>query len=173
MLLESKSVRLRLVEEADAEFILKLRLDERYNKYLSSVTADLQSQREWIKEYKKDEKAKIQFYFIIERLNGTPCGTFRIYDLNEEYFTLGSWILNEDKTRFAVIESGILASRFGFEELGYKKCRFDVMKDNKRTLKFHRAAGAVEIGEDEENYYFEITSSNFYAMYERGMGIIR
>ena len=44
---------------------------------------------------------------------------------------------------------------------------FGVMKANKRTLKFHRAAGAVEIGEDEENYYFEITISNFYSMHER------
>ena len=46
MLLESKSIRLRFVEESDAEFILKLRLDEKYNQFLSSVTADLQSQKD-------------------------------------------------------------------------------------------------------------------------------
>lgn len=166
MLLELKSIRLRFVEETDAEFILKLRLDERYNKFLSDVDSDLQSQREWIRKYKKEEKAKKQFYFIVERLNGTPCGTFRIYDLEEEHFTLGSWILNEDKTRYAVLESAILASKFGFEELGYKKYRFDVKKDNKRAISFYIRIGATKIDEDEHSYFFELTESDFYAAYD-------
>ena len=173
MLLESKNIRLRFVEETDAEFILKLRLDERYNKYLSSVTADLQSQKDWIQEYKKEEQARKQFYFIIERLDGIPCGTFRIYDLKEDYFTVGSWILNEDKTKYAVIESSLLACRFGFEELGYEICRFDVRKDNKKTLAFHRGIGSVNIGEDEINYYFELNKSAFNSLYERGLGMVK
>ena len=166
MILESKNIRLRFVEETDVEFILSMRVDVHYNEFLSNIDADLKKQREWIRKYKEDEKAKKQFYFIIERLNGTPCGTFRIYDLEEEYFTLGSWILNEDKTRFAVLESAILASKFGFEELGYKKYRFDVMKANKRTISFYKKIGAVQIGEDEESYFFELTEAGFYKAYD-------
>ena len=86
MLLESKSIRLRFVEEDDAEFILELRLDTRYNQFLSSVSADLQSQKDWIKKYKQDEHNKKQFYFIIELLDGTPCGTIRVYDLTADSF---------------------------------------------------------------------------------------
>lgn len=172
MLLEFKSIRMRLIEEADAEFILKLRLNEKYNKFLSSVNPDLQAQIDWIREYKKDEQAKKQFYFIIERLDSIPCGTFRIYDLNEEYFTLGSWILNENKTRYAVIECGILASKFGFEELGYNKYRFNVLKEHKRAISYYKRTGAIIIKEDDKKLYFELTDSAFYSSYEKAMAII-
>lgn len=158
MSLESRNIRLRFVEETDAEFILKLRLDERYNRYLSSVPSDLQSQKDWINKYKYDEIAKKQFYFIIERLDGTPCGTVRIYDLRKESFCWGSWILNENKTRYSALESAFLVYKFGFETLGYRKSHFDVVKGNERVISFHGKMGAVKTGEDENNFYFEITS---------------
>ena len=167
MKLESKSIRLRFVEETDAQFILKLRLDEQYNQFLSAVSPDLQSQKDWIRKYKNDEKAKSQFYFIIERLDGTPCGTVRVYDLKEDSFCWGSWILNEDKTRYAALESAFLVYKFGFEVLGFKKSHFDVMKGNERVISFHKKMGAVETGEDEQNYYFEINDSAVYAMQEK------
>lgn len=157
---------MRLIEESDAEFVLKLRLDEKYNTFLSAVKPDLQAQIDWIREYKKDEKAKKQFYFIIERLDGTPCGTYRVYDLKEDSFTLGSWILNEDKTRYAAIESSILIAKFGFEELGYKKCHLQTMKNNTKLLTFYQGAGAIKIGEDESSYHFEINEFVFNIMYK-------
>ncbi|ENP8446618.1 GNAT family N-acetyltransferase [Vibrio sp. Vb0877] len=156
MFLESKSVRLRFVTEQDAEFILQLRLDDKYNQFLSSVSPDLQSQKDWIRKYKDDEQSKKQFYFIIERLDGTPCGTVRIYDLRDESFCWGSWILNENKTRYAALESAFLVYKFGFEELGYEKSHFDVMKGNQKVISFHKKMGAVEVSSDDENYYFEI-----------------
>ena len=163
MLLESKSIRLRFVEEEDAGFILNLRIDEKYNQFLSSVRADLQSQKDWIKKYKDDEKSKKQFYFIVERLDGTPCGTVRVYDLKKDSFCWGSWILNEDKTRYSALESAFLVYKFGFEELGYRKSHFDVMKGNEKVISFHKKMGAIQTGEDEQNYYFEITDSAVYA----------
>lgn len=167
MFLKSKTIRLRLVEESDAEFILKLRLDEKYNQFLSSVSPDLQSQKDWIKKYKNDEKIKKQFYFIIERLDNTPCGTVRVYDLKEDSFCWGSWILNEDKTQYAALESAFLVYKFGFEMLGYKKSHFDVMKENKKVISFHIKMGAKEIGADECNRYFEITDFAVCAMQEK------
>lgn len=157
MLLESKSIRLRFVEVFDAEFILQLRLDERYNKFLSAVSPDLKSQKDWINKYKKDEVLGVQFYFIIELLDGSPCGTVRIYDLREESFCWGSWILNENKSRYAAIESAFLVYKFGFEKLGYKASHFDVMKENTRVISFHEKFGAVKTHEDEMNYYFTIS----------------
>lgn len=167
MLLESRSIRLRFVEESDAEFILKLRLDEKYNQFLSSVTADLQSQKDWIIKYKDDEKLKRQFYFIVERLDGTPCGTVRVYDLKKDSFCWGSWILNEDKTRYSALESAFLVYKFGFDDLGYKKSHFDVMKGNEKVISFHKRMGAVQTGEDKQNYYFEITDSAVYVTQEK------
>jgi RimJ/RimL family protein N-acetyltransferase len=157
MKLESKTVRLRFVEESDAGFILSLRLDDRYNQFLSKVTPDLEAQKSWIRSYKIDEQEGKQFYFIIERVDGKPCGTVRVYDLREDSFCWGSWILNEDKTRYSAIESTFLVYEFGFKNLGFKKSHFDVMKANKSVLKYHRRMGAIETGEDEQNIYFTIT----------------
>jgi RimJ/RimL family protein N-acetyltransferase len=154
--LESKTLKLRLVEENDAEFILSLRLDERYNTFLSAVTPNLKCQKQWIRKYKGDEEAGVQFYFIIERKDGIPCGTVRIYNLREDSFCWGSWILNQSKTRYAALESALLVYEFGFGDLGYKKSHFDVMKGNKGVVKFHQRMGAVIVSEDDENYYFEI-----------------
>lgn len=169
----SKTIQMRLVEENDAKFILKLRLDGRYNQFLSDVNPDLQAQINWIREYKSDEKRKKQFYFIIERLDGTPCGTVRIYDFHQDSFCWGSWILNEDKTRSAAIESAFLVYEFGFDELGFVKSHFDVRKGNERVISFHRKMGAQQTGEDELNYYFEITKEAVNVVRDRFLVKIR
>lgn len=156
--LESKTIRLRLVEENDAAFILNLRLDEKYNQFLSDVTPDLQAQIDWIHSYKNDEEAGNQYYFIIERLNGKPCGTIRVYDIKDNSFCWGSWILNEDKTRYSAIESALLIYEFGFNYLKLERSHFEVVKGNGKVISFHKKFGAKIISEDDENCYFNITS---------------
>lgn len=172
MRLESKTICLRLVEESDAPFILRLRLDERYNQFLSKVIADIESQKNWIRKYKEDESKGTQFYFIIERLDGVPCGTVRVYDLRDNSFCWGSWILNENKTRFAAVESALLVYDFGFKSLGFVKSHFDVMKGNEKVIKLHKQMGAIETGEDKDNYYFEIDRRSVEAVKERLKGKI-
>jgi len=157
MSLKSKTVQLRLVEESDAEFIVSLRTDEKYNKHLSAVTGDVDAQVNWIRRYKEDEANKQQFYFIIERLDGVRCGTVRVYDFVGDSFCWGSWILNEDKTRYAAIESAFLVYKFAFDELGFQKCHFDVRKGNDRVISFHEKMGATRTGETELDYLFQIT----------------
>lgn len=160
--LESRTIRFRFVEERDAAFILTLRLDERYNQHLSKVEADVNKQRAWINEYKKDEEQGVQYYFIIERLDGTPCGTVRVYDLKPDSFCWGSWILNEDKTRYAAIETALLIYRFGFEILKFEKSHFEVDKRNTHVVSFHEKFGAQKIAEDEVNHYFEFYKTTYH-----------
>ena len=157
MINKSRTINIRLVEESDAEFILKLRLDEKYNQFLSDVNPDMQAQRDWIKKYKNDELLKKQFYFIIERNDGVPCGTVRIYDIKGDSFCWGSWILNENKTRYAALESAFLVYQFGFNELGLKKSHFEVRKGNEKVISFHKKMGAIKMSDDELNEYFNIS----------------
>lgn len=156
-MLQSKTINMRLIIEDDAEFILKLRLDERYNRFLSAVDDNVDNQKAWIRRYKKDEEERKQFYFIIERKDGIPCGTVRIYDIKDESFCWGSWILNENKTRYSSIESAFMIYDFGFNILGFNKSHFEVIKDNVKVVSFHEKFGAIKTGEDAEHYYFEIT----------------
>lgn len=159
MILKSKTIQIRFVEESDAEFILNLRIDPKYNQFLSAVNPDVQAQKEWIRKYKDDEVNKKQFYFIIERNDGTPCGTVRIYDLRDNSFCWGSWILNENKTRYAALESAFLVYKFGFDELGFEQSHFDVRKSNGKVISFHEKMGAVKTGGDDLNEYFKITKA--------------
>lgn len=158
MELKSKTVRLRLVEQDDAEFILSLRLDPKYNRFLSGVTNDLVAQKEWIVKYKEDERAGSQLYFIIERMDdGVRCGTVRLYDFRDDSFCWGSWILNDKKTRSAALESTLMVYEIGFGELGFKRSHFDVRKNNEAVVKYHQRMGAQQVSEDADNHYFEIS----------------
>lgn len=156
MILQSKTIRLRAVEESDAEFILSLRINATYNKFLSSVQNDVEKQKDWIRSYKVKESNKEEFYFIIETLDKTPCGTVRVYDFQDNSFSWGSWILNEKKTRTAAIESALLVYIFGFEVLEFSHCHFEVMKGNEKVISFHEKFNATQIDEDDEHYYYEI-----------------
>ncbi|SDU11527.1 Protein N-acetyltransferase, RimJ/RimL family [Pseudomonas pohangensis] len=160
MILQSRTVRLRLIEPSDAEFVLSLRMDARYNQFLSAVAPDVAAQREWIDRYKRAEADGSQFYFIIERNDGAPCGTIRVYDLRDDSFCWGSWILNDSKTRFSALESAFLIYEFGFNVLKFSKSHFEVMKGNERVISFHKKMGAKVTGEDEQNLYFEITQES-------------
>ncbi|MBW3530951.1 GNAT family N-acetyltransferase [Shewanella sp. NKUCC06_TVS] len=171
-MLVSKSIRIRLVEESDAAFILSLRLDDNYNQFLSKVSADLDAQRDWITEYKKDEVGGKQFYFIIEKLDGTACGTVRVYDLREDSFCWGSWILNEKKTRYAAIESALLVYEFGFRHLNLNNSHFEVMKENCKVISFHEKFGAKCIAEDSNNFYFTINKKDVADSFERFKALV-
>lgn len=171
-MLELKSIRLRLVEESDADFILSLRMDNRYNMFLSKVDGNIDSQKAWIRAYKEDEIRKKQFYFIIERLDGVRCGTVRLYDFRDNSFSWGSWILNENKTRYAAIETALLVYEFGFTHLGFNQSHFEVMKENLSVLKFHKRFGAVEIGSDDINIYFSVDKDTVDLKKDELLGLI-
>ena len=53
-----KTIKMRFVEDADAPFILQLRLDDKYNQFLSSVSPDVDAQKSWIKRYKIETNGK-------------------------------------------------------------------------------------------------------------------
>ncbi|WP_432462971.1 GNAT family N-acetyltransferase [Agarivorans sp. QJM3NY_33] len=163
-MLKGKTIQLRLVQEEDAEFINELRGDEKYNTYLSKSDISVESQKIWIRAYKKQEQLQKQFYFIIERYDGTKCGTVRLYDFKTNSFCWGSWILNHEKTRYAALESALLVYEFGFENLGFEKCHFDVRKNNHAVNKFHEKFGARCIGETDSDYLYEIYPEDIKSM---------
>lgn len=167
MELIANTIKLRLIDSDDAEFVLSLRLAENYNKFLSKVEDDIEAQKRWIETYKIEEKLENQFYFIIETIDGKPCGTVRVYDFKDTSFSWGSWILNENKTRLSAIESALLVYEFGFEKLNYQKCHFEVMKGNEKVVDFHSKFGAKIVNEDDINYYFEILPENIEKMKKR------
>jgi len=152
-----KSIRLRLVETVDAEYIVSLRTNAALNAHLSAVSPSVVAQAAWIERYKHRERAGSEFYFLIERLDGTRCGTVRVYDLTADSFCWGSWILDQNKPSTAAVESALLVYQFGFDGLGLAGSHFDVRKENDAVVSFHKKFGAEVVGEDGQNWYFKIS----------------
>jgi len=156
MQLTSKTISLRLAEAYDAEFIYSLRTNEVYNKYLSIVDDDISKQEEWLIDYKEREKKGIEYYYIIYRNSDlAPIGTVRIYDFigERESFCWGSWILNENKTKYAALESALLVYDFAFFKLGFKRCHMDIRKKNIKVIEFHKRFGVQIVGESDIDLY--------------------
>ena len=85
-----------------------------------------------------------------------PIGTVRLYDFKEnpKSFCWGSWILNENKTKYAAVESALLVYEAGFAYLGFEQSHFEVMKGNDKVHSFHVKMGAERNAEDEINEYY-------------------
>lgn len=152
------TVSFRLVQEADAEFVVDLRTDPELGRYLFPTDPSVEKQREWLADYKKREADGAEYYYIISRNeDGKRCGTVRLF-IEEDHFEWGSFILNGDKTPTASIETVLFIYQTGFEVLGFQKASFKVYKENIRTVNFHakmcvRIVGEVETGIGMEHVY--------------------
>ena len=153
-----KNIDLREIEASDAEFVLQLRLDASLNKYISSVEDDVEKQREWIK---KSKLKKDEIYFIVQNKLTNPVGTIRIYDMQEETFCWGSWVIIPGARRSASFESAFLLYDYAFNELDFKQTNFDIRKENKVVLNFHLRFGAVITGETDLDYLMSYTKERF------------
>ncbi|MDB2574473.1 GNAT family N-acetyltransferase [Planktomarina temperata] len=114
---EGPNLVLRLIVPDDAAYVYGIRTNPSYNSHLSQVSGTIMDQREWIINYKAKEAKGEEFYYVIERKDGKRCGLVRIYDIEAESFTWGSWILDENKTRKAALESAVLSFGIGFDAL--------------------------------------------------------
>lgn len=171
--LQMGSIQFSPVRRTHQDYIYSLRVNSLYNQHLSSPPASAEKQGEWIDRYIQREARGEEFYFVIKRQNGHPCGTVRLYDLKEDSFCWGSWILDENKTRFAAIESALLIYNIGFEKLGFTQSHFDVRVENTKVIQFHERMGAVRtevIGKDQ---YMRITKVAFEVEKPKLMQIIQ
>ena len=148
-----KSIYFREINLDDAEFVMQLRLDSVKNKFISPTDHDITQQQQYINNYYSDTKS---YYFIIcNKQTDCPIGTIRIYDIQNDSFCWGSWILSEQAPVAAAIESALLIYDFAFFSLHYKKSHFDVRKQNSSVLAFHKRFGAVVTHENELDYFFQ------------------
>lgn len=160
-----KNIQFRTVSEEDAAFILELRSAK--GKHLSKTDTSVAQQKEWISNYKKRELAKQEYYFVIESRNQEKLGLLRVYDLREHSFCWGSWIIKDGAPKTTAIESVLLVYQFGFEELGFRNCHFDVRKENAKVIKFHELFKATRTGETESDFLFSLSYQNYLSSKKR------
>lgn len=161
MVIEKYGIRLRTVEITDAEFILKLRTDSKLSQFISETNPDVAKQLKWIEQYKRREEKKEEFYFVAEDADGECWGTTRVYNVTDDDFEIGSWVFKPNAPNNIAVKADILTREFGFSFFKKQKCVFQVDKRNKKVLKYHKAYGPLLLHDDETNYYFSLTISNF------------
>jgi len=167
MIIYGKNINMRTVTIEDAEFIYNMRQNQDKTKYLSKVTGTVESQKEWIKNYKQREENKKEFYFLIESKDEEKLGLVRMYDFQDESFCWGSWLIKEDAPKTTAIESALQIYEFGFYSLGFEKSHFDVRKGNDKVISFHQRFGAKIVDEDELDYFFNFEKSDYEIIKEK------
>lgn len=171
---EGVQLAIRLVEPCDAAYIQGLRTDPVYSAHLSKVSGTVDDQRIWIETYKEREAKGLEYYYVIESVaRGMPCGVVRLYDIREDSFTWGSWILDENKPRKAALESAVLSFGIGFDCLDRPKALIDVRRENHKALSFYRRLGMTQISADDTDIYFRYTANQYFKDQELLMDIVR
>ena len=107
---------------------------------------------------------------MIQSKTAEPLGTARLYDIRNNSFCWGSWLIKPGSPINVALESALAIYFIGFEILGYNHAHFDVRKGNKSVNRFHRVLGATMTGEDDLNYYYEFTKEAYLKARERYKG---
>lgn len=138
-IIKGRFIYLESVNEKDSEFILSLRLNGRYNKYLNKTNSDVELQKQWIKEQIARDN---DYYFIIRDVNGNSIGTISLYNIDRVMNSaeFGRWICCGSALHS--LESALLIHKFGFEIIGLNEIYTNTVSDNKSVVSFHKRFGA-------------------------------
>lgn len=160
-----KRVALRTARPDDAEFILKLRLNPKLNRFLHETDPSVEKQRAYIAAKQRQEN---DYHMIIETIEGKRLGVVAVYDINpvEKTFVWGRWLIDPDFPGYAV-ETAILIYHFAFNVLNLQTAIMDVVKDNAKVVAIHNRLGAEVTGSDNENIYFRFPKTKFKNLLER------
>lgn len=159
IMFERYGLTVRYVNVTDAEFILSLRSNERLRRFISYTEDNIDKQRKWIESYKCREQVGLEYYFIF-LLQERRLGVARIYNIEKDHFTQGSWIFSPDAPVGSAVLGNIISIEKGFELPGMKYLLTDANKKN-TTHKYVKSYHPEIIGEDEQNIYYKLSKENF------------
>jgi len=152
----------RLVNEEDAAFIVNLRSDEKRSRFIHKTDQDVSKQRHWIRDYKEREAKGQEYYFIYE-IDGVPFGVNRIYNIEIDHCTEGSWVCLQIDDTSKAIASALIIRDIIFEVLDFDYDVFDVRLDNKKVRTFHKISGAQLTGKTDIDALYMLTKEDYFA----------
>jgi RimJ/RimL family protein N-acetyltransferase len=168
---------LRAVQQEDAVFLLRLRLDPSLGKYLNATDPSLERQQQWIAN---QQAAEGDYYFIITDHDGEPVGCVALYriDDHERDAELGRWICVGSPLN--VVESIVLTHDVGFGPLGLRRIYTRTASENVSVVNFHKRFGARLVRDDlfdpvggVEQTLYEISANDYPAIRAQVMKPLR
>jgi len=154
-------IQVRLVEETDAEFIVKLRTDPKLGRFIHATDDSVEKQKDWIREYKKREAEGIDYYFLYAK-DGAPFGVSRIHDIQSDRAETGSWVCQRGMPFELPVLTLIVEQEILFDQLHLDCNYFYVRKQNRNVIKKMYLMLGSEMSEDDLNYHFVLRKENFY-----------
>lgn len=157
---EKYGLKVRLVNENDTDFILRLRTNTKLAKHIHHTDDDIERQKQWIRDYKLREEEGREYYFIYLK-EEKPIGLSRISNIYDYFGLGGSWLCDPDNDPTVSMITPFLGNDICFDILGLAYIVFDVRKANKQVWKFHESVGAIRIGESDIDYYYYLYKDNY------------
>ena len=136
--IEGKTVRLRSIEEKDAEVSFRMRTDPEKAKFVHPVHGTVEDQRNYII---KQRSTPGDYLFMIEDLQGNPIGMKGVYNFDEEkneietgrFIGYGSQVQN--------IEALMLSFDFAFDVLKVDRIVMSALENNHVMLGIQKRFG--------------------------------
>jgi RimJ/RimL family protein N-acetyltransferase len=169
---EKYGLTFRTVEEEDASFIVELRTNEVLSRFLSPTSANVEQQKEWIRNYKQREADNKEAYFISLDEKGNRLGLNRLYNYEDDCFEIGSWLYKPGLNVSVAILGDLAARDYGFEKLGFGFCKFEVRRANVSVVKYHLGFKPEKTGENELDYFFRLSYDNYKKQRDKLLNIL-
>lgn len=134
---------LRYVRVEDAQFILSLRTDPKYSKYINDTENDLDLQIEWIL---RQQSKPYDYYFVICDPYDNPKGVISLYNFDATHTEAEMGRLICPKSPIELYASFILICKFGFEIIGLNRMFFRMNPNNGEVIAITRKFGATFVG---------------------------
>lgn len=149
----------RFVKEEDANFIVELRTNDKLSKYISATDASVEKQKEWIRTYKEKEEKGLEYYFIFF-LHGIRLGLSRIYNIEDNHFTQGSWLFSPTAPVGSAVLGNIISCEFAFELPHMEYLLTDARKSN-HTHKYVKSFHPEILKETDLDIFYRISKANY------------
>ena len=172
--LDRYGLHVRLVREDDAEFIVALRTDSSNTQYLHASDLTVENQIKWIREYKKREQEGKDYYFVFEHQE-RKVGVARLYGMEGEQYTHGSWVFANDAPSFCAVASAIIAREIAFDYMGMScesNMRDGTDASNKNVVRFQKMLGMdyqVEREEDGRKFLCGVLTKESFEAHKNNM----
>lgn len=142
-ILLGKTVKMRAIEETDAEITYNMRNNAEKSKFLNSPPGSIQEQREYII---KQRNTPGDYYFVIEDFNENIIGMKAFYGYCQEKKIVESGRFMGFGNQIQHIEALVIGFDFAFDILGVNKVIMTVIERNQSMYSLQKRMGAKETG---------------------------
>ena len=139
--IEGKFVRLVTADKKDARFTKEIRQNADNTRYMPRIDVDLEQQEAWIQSQRDADDS---VFFVVERLNGEPIGTFSLYNIKGKTAETGRMIIRGNQME--TLETVLLFHDYAFFTVGLDEVYSEIEMDNLPAQGVARSCGAKNRG---------------------------